>query len=83
MVTQALTLDMLRGEGREKGACKAGRLVRGLSPEDQTILNEALYSPEEDFPSSRIVSALAGLGIPVSKDSIIKHRRGLCRCETL
>ena len=83
MVMKTLTLDMLRGEGRWKGVCKAGRIVRGLSHEDQTILNEALSGPEEDFPSSRIATVLAGLGVAITKDSIIKHRRGLCRCETI
>ena len=81
MTKSVLTLDALRGEGREKNSCKAGRVIRDLLPEDQATLNDALSGPEEKFPSGRIVNALAGIGVFVTKDTIIKHRRGFCKCN--
>jgi len=76
-----LMLDSLRGEGREKDSCKVGRILRDLSPEDQEALNDALAGPEVEFPSGRIVSVLAGIELFVTKDTVIKHRRGSCRCN--
>lgn len=81
MTKPVLTLDSLRGEGREKGMCKAGRIIRTFSPEDQETLNEALSGPEQLFPSGKMVTVLAELGITITKDTIIKHRRGFCACK--
>jgi hypothetical protein len=75
-----LTLDSLRGEGRESGTCKVVRLVRTLSPENQEVINDALSGPEFEFPSAKIETALRSLGLSISDDPIIKHRRGLCTC---
>jgi hypothetical protein len=77
-----LTLDSLRGEGREKGLCKVGRIIRSLTPEDYAIVVEALAGPEAEFPSGRIATALVGMGLSIGSDSIIKHRRGACACKT-
>lgn len=68
---------------REIRTCKVGDIINSLCAEDQATLNEALDGPEDLFPSGRIVTILATLGISITKDSIIKHRRGFCRCENL
>ena len=77
MTEPKLTLDSLRG----KPPCKAGNIISALSDEDQAILNEALDGPEDEFPSGRIVHVFAMLGISITKDTIIKHRRGFCNCN--
>jgi len=77
MTEPKLTLDSLRAPT----GCKARRIIDGFSPEDQKTLNEALSGPEDEFPSGRMVTTLAELGISVSKDTIIKHRRGHCSCK--
>ena len=77
MTEPKLTLDSLRGHP----PCKAESIIRSLSSEDQTTLDEALAGPEDEFPSGRIVHALATLGISITKDTIIRHRRGFCNCN--
>lgn len=67
-----------RGKG---GQCKIGRIISAMGDKDQATLNEALAGPEDEFPSGRIMTALEGLGISMSKDTIIKHRRGFCACN--
>ena len=79
MTEPKLTLDSLR----VKRGCKTRQILDTFSPEDQATLNEALSGPEDEFPSGRIMTALADLGIYVTKDTIIKHRRGRCACKNL
>ena len=73
-----ITLDSLRG----KTTCKVRQIIDTFSPEDQKTLNEALSGPEDEFPSGRMMTVLAELGISVTKDTIIKHRRGHCACKS-
>jgi hypothetical protein len=77
MTKSVLTLEALRG----KSTCKTRQIIDTFSPEDQETLNEALSGPEYEFPSGRMVTVLAELGISVTKDTIIRHRRGHCSCE--
>lgn len=77
MTEPKLTIESLRA----KTGCKIRQIIDSLSPEDQETLNEALSGPEDEFPSGRIMTALAELGIYVTKDTIIKHRRGSCACN--
>jgi hypothetical protein len=83
MTKTLLTLDQLRGEGRIKGLCKVGRVIRDLTPEDRAIVVEALAGPEDEFPSGRIATVLGAMGFSVGSDAIIKHRRGGCACKSL
>jgi len=78
MTEPQLTLDSLR----VKTGCKTRQIIDTFSPEDQETLNEALSGPEDEFPSGRMMSVLAELGISVTKDTIIKHRRGHCACKS-
>jgi hypothetical protein len=77
MTEPRLTLDALR----VPTGCKIRRILNTFSPEDQVTLNEALSGPEDEFPSGRIMTALGDLGISITKDTIIKHRRGHCACN--
>jgi hypothetical protein len=77
MTEPKLTLDSLRG----KLTCKTRQIIDSFSPEDQATLNEALAGPEDEFPSGRLVTVLAELGISITKDTIIRHRRGHCSCK--
>lgn len=74
-----LTIDSMR----VKTGCKIRHILDTFSPEDQATLNEALQGPEDEFPSGRIMTALGDLDISVTKDTIIKHRRGRCACKNL
>ena len=76
MTKPPLTLDALR----EKSSCKTREILDSFSPEDRETLAAALSGPEDEFPSGRIVTVLGELGISVTKDTIIKHRRGRCSC---
>ena len=78
MTEPKLTLDSLRG----KLPCKTRQIIDTFSPEDQETLNEALSGPEDEFPSGRMVTVLADLGVSVTKDTIIRHRRGQCACKS-
>jgi hypothetical protein len=79
----ALTLDDLRGEGRVAGMCKFHRIYLELSPENKKVVLAAIMGGESDFPSGRIANVLSNLGHLVSTDTVIKHRRGRCRCATI
>ena len=77
MTEPKITLASLR----VKASCKTRQIIDTFSPEDQETLNEALSGPEDEFPSGRMMTVLAELGIRVTKDTIIKHRRGQCACK--
>lgn len=75
-----LRLDSLRGDGRDPGRCKIGIVLGALSPGNQEVINQALSGSETEFPSGKIVSALGSMKIVVTSSTVIKHRRGQCRC---
>lgn len=80
IIEPVLNLDSLRGGGRDPGRCKIGIILGTLSPGNQEVINQALSGNELEFPSTRIANVLNAMSITMSVDTVIKHRRGLCKC---
>ena len=61
--------------------CAMAKLFTQLSKDDRAALDEALA--DVNIRHSSIEAALRESGFPVARDSVSRHRRGVCRCERL
>ena len=60
------------------GPCIVARNSEQLSKEDKKVLEESLNSPL--WSHSALADELTKRGFVVGKDSISKHRKGICSC---
>lgn len=62
-----------------KKLCPIGRLVRSLDVEDASALETVLRHPR--VPHSEILGKLREHGHKAAERTLIRHRKGECRCE--
>lgn len=58
--------------------CTMGSLLRTLTPDDRTALQDDLDNPF--VQGTRIGKALAEMGSPIGQHVLDRHRRGDCGC---
>jgi hypothetical protein len=61
------------------GTCSFQRLP--LSETDRKVLDEILFQRGHDITAKAIVKVLADHKVPVSSQSVARHRRGDCLCK--
>ena len=72
-------LDEVRTEVTTRGGCTVGDLMQALGETERAQLSEALYS---ELPSTAIERAAKRRGWRISAQSIARHRRRACQCQT-
>lgn len=58
--------------------CSVGVLVAGLPEDEAQALHKMLY--ELDWTAPQVYEALTAEGHTVARQSINRHRSGMCRC---
>lgn len=60
--------------------CKIGRTVAGLDEPYKSALLKLLSS---DLPDEPLAKTIRDAGLKVSYSSVYRHRRALCKCESV
>jgi hypothetical protein len=76
-------MSLLTGLSPNPGKpCRVGILLLELNETDSTILAGALRDGETWSPRA-LAKALGERGITLSKDTIVSHRTGVCKCSRI
>lgn len=61
-------------------ACIVARSLQVLSDEDRVKFEMAMSMPQEQAPTARVVAAFWARDIRINKESVARHRKGVCPC---
>jgi hypothetical protein len=79
-----LSLEAMRNASKPTRApCTVWKIRRALDPADLEVLDAAL-ADRDTYSNAAISRSLAALDLPhaVSDETISRHRRGRCSCES-
>lgn len=76
-------MSLLSGLSPNPGKpCRVGLLLLELNEVDSVILADALRDYDTWSPRA-LAKALGERGITLSKDTIVSHRTGVCKCSRI